>query len=69
MLLVLVSGQLGDAQSGLGERVQPVGGNRRPHPRERPPHQPQVQLADSRLRGRLLLGRGLLGEDILYQFK
>ena len=38
--------QAGDAQAGLDERVQPVGGDRRPHPAKRPPHQPQVQRTD-----------------------
>jgi hypothetical protein len=42
---VLASGQAGNAQAGLDERVEPGGGDRRPHPLQRP-YQPQMQHAD-----------------------
>src|SRR6266568_6201090 len=37
--------QVGDAQAGLGERLQPVRGNRGPHLRQRALHQSEMQGA------------------------
>ncbi len=59
---VIACRQPGDAEAGLYERVQPLGGDRRTHPGQRPPYQPQVQRADD-----VLVMLGHLAEGALVQ--